>query len=78
MAVSSFPGQNLLDGDLLQQLSPLLVSRGGRALSLSGPHFLQKGGFPGLVAIGDPPLPVGNQAAAKPPGGGGSCALDEE
>ena len=40
-----------------------------------------------LLAIGDPPLPVAQirqdllvryQDAAKPPGGGSSCALDEE
>ena len=80
-----------------------LLDRGGRTIE----HFLNEGGFPGLSAIGDPPLPVaqirqdlflgqqirqdlllgqqirqdllvGCQAAAKPPGGGDSCALDEE
>ena len=75
----AFPGQNLGGEETwANSYPPQLVLRGGRAIYLSGPHFLQEGGFPGFVAIGDQPLPVGNKAAAKPPGSGSSCALDEE
>ena len=77
LAISSlaFPGQNLWEETWANSCPP---PHGVVEPELSGPLFLQEEGFPGLVAIGDPPLPVVNQAAAKPPGGGSSCALDEE
>ena len=78
MAASYFPGQYLWEGDLGQQLSPPAGITGWQSNIAKWTPFPPKEGFPGLVAIGDPPLPVGNQAAAKPPGGGSSCALDEE
>ena len=49
----AFPGQNLRGGDLGQQVSPCWYY-GVAELELSGSLFIHEGGFPGLVAIGDP------------------------
>ena len=73
-----FPRSKYLGGRPRPTVVPPCWYYGVAEPKLSGPLFLHEGGFPDLVAIGDPPLPTGNQAAAKPPGGGDSCALDEE